>query len=311
MIESLIPQEYLSYFTVLPDLHNVANVAVSLSPLYTYGTACWGIYRRKLSVGFSIDICATMIMASVLRILYYFIAPYELSLLRQLCTMVLIQCVLLKVLLRYRPASYNPDTLSERPDIGEKIANLPKLSSSLYQASSSSFYSFLAFLTGQYVVIFFMHSIRLFDVHYKRPACFWQWIDEYRYWRFIATFSTVFAVLTVLFRNSTVYASFVGIFGLFIEALLPLPQILMLQRLRTVENFKVILLVSWLSGDCLKLSYLFFGTDNVSSIFIVAGLFQMALDLVILYQYLHFRSHDRNPPVIPMYEMASVATIRE
>lgn len=309
MIESLIPQEYLSYFNLLPDLHKVANVAVSLSPLYTYGTASLGIYRRKLSVGFSIDICATMIMASVLRILYYFIAPYEQSLLRQLCTMVLIQCILLKVLLKYRPASYNPNTLSEQPALAEKIANLPNLSTSLYLVATSKFYRFLASLCGQYLVAFFTYAVCLFDVHYKRPACFWQWIDEYRYWRFIVIFSMVFAVLTVMFRNSTIYASFVGIFGLFIEALLPLPQILMLQRLRTVENFKVILLVSWLGGDCLKLSYLFFGTDNVSLIFILAGLFQMGLDLVILYQYLHFRSLDKisAPQLIPMYEMSEVA----
>lgn len=313
MIESLIPKEYMSYFDVLPDVHKVANVAISMTPLYTYGTACWGIYYRKLSVGFSIDICATMIMASVLRILYYFIAPYEVALLRQLFIMVLMQCLLLKVLLKYRPASYNPDTLSDPPDISEKLANLPKLSTSQYRYDTSQFYSFLLGLTGQYAVIFFSQTICLFDVYYKRPACFWQWIDEYRYWRFIAVFSTTFAVLTVMFRNSTFYASFIGIFGLFIEALLPLPQILMLQRLRTVENFKVILLVSWLCGDCLKLSYLFFGTDDVSSIFILAGLFQMALDLVILYQYFHFRALDQQKAsaLIPMFEMPPVATTHE
>jgi len=87
----------------------------------------------------------------------------------------------------------------------------------------------------------------------------------------------------------------------------------MLQRLRTVENFKVILLVSWLCGDCLKLSYLFFGTDDVSSIFILAGLFQMALDLVILYQYFHFRALDQQKAsaLIPMFEMPPVATTHE
>lgn len=313
MIESLIPKEYLPYFEYLPDVHKVANVAISLTPLYTYGTACWGIYRKKLSVGFSIDICATMIMASVLRILYYFISPYEKSLLRQLFVMVIVQCVLLKVLLQYRPASYNPDTLAELPDISEKWAQLPKLSSSQYNYNSSNFYKFSGELAYQYFLIFAGHIIRLFDVYYRRPGTFWQWIDEYRYWRFILTFTTVFAVLTIMFRQSSVYASFIGILGLFIEALLPLPQILMLQRLKTVENFKVILLVSWLGGDCLKLSYLFFGTDDVSSIFILAGLFQMALDLVILAQYVHFRTIDEkksnsNGSELPMFEMSSLSS---
>lgn len=307
MIESLIPKEYLPYFEYLPDVHKVANVAISLTPLYTYGTACWGIYRKRLSVGFSIDICATMIMASVLRILYYVISPYEKSLLRQLFVMVAVQCVLLKVLLKYRPASYNPDSLAELPDLSEKFAQVPKLSNSQYQYRSSKFYRFLFGLGLQYGVILFDHTLRLFDVYYRRPASFWQWIDEYRYWQFIMVFSAAFSVLTVAFRLSTIFASVVGILGLFIEALLPLPQILMLQRLQTVQNFKVILLVSWLCGDCLKLSYLFFGTDDVSPIFIMAGLFQMALDLVILAQYVHFRRLD-NAADLPMFEMAEMAS---
>lgn len=311
MLESLIPTEYLPYFEYLPDVHKVANLVISLTPLYTYGTACYGIYRKKLSVGFSIDICATMIMASVLRILYYFMIPYEKSLLRQLFVMVIIQCVLLKVSLKYRPASYNPDTLAELPDISEKLAQLPKLSSSQYTYNSSKFYKFSIGLAYEYFVILSGQSIRLFDVYYRRPGSFWQWIDEYRYWRFILVFTTAFSVLTVLFTQSTTYASFIGILGLFIEALLPLPQILMLQRLRTVENFRVILLVSWLCGDCLKLSYLFFGTDDVSSIFIFAGVFQMALDLVILAQFIYFRLLDlkkaRNDAgnELPLYDLSN------
>lgn len=306
MIESLIPKEYWPYFEYVPDAHKVANVFISLTPLYTYGTACYGIYKKKLSVGFSIDICATMLFASVLRILYYFIAPYEKSLLRQLFTMIFIQCVLLKVLLKYRPASYNPDTLAELPPLGDKFAELPRISTSHYNFADPGFYRFLAELAWRYVSIFAGHLLRLFDVHYKRPAGFWQWIEEYRYWHFVAVFSSTFAVLTVVLRHSDTYAAFIGILGLFIEALLPLPQILMLQRLQTVENFKAILLISWLGGDCLKLSYLFYGTKNVSVLFIMAGLFQTGLDLIILGQYLHLRNQDEKKR-LPMYEMSDVS----
>lgn len=299
MIESYFPHEYLQFFE-LPDLQKLINIAVSFTPLYTYGLASLGIYRKKTSVGFSIDICATMLMASVLRILYYFISPYETALLRQSFVMVGIQCVLLKVSLLYRPASYNPDTLAPLPELSDELSLLPKLLSSTFQYDNSQFFVFVADVVAQYLRIWFGQMLRLFDVYYKRPGCFWQWIDEYRYWKFLLEFTVVFTILTVLFNSSDSYGSFIGMLGLFIEALLPLPQILMLQRLQTVQNFRVILLVSWLGGDCVKLSYLFFGTSNISLIFIVAALFQMALDFVILAQYLHFRKLDREKSGLPL-----------
>ena len=90
------------------------------------------------------------------------------------------------------------------------------------------------------------------------------------------------------------YSNIIGVLGLFIESLLPLPQILLLNRLQLVKNFKVILLLSWLGGDCTKLSYLLFGTDNILIIFIVAGLFQMSLDIYIAFQYLQFKYFTTN-----------------
>ncbi|GEQ68884.1 hypothetical protein JCM33374_g2553 [Metschnikowia sp. JCM 33374] len=306
MLESLLPTDYQSVFRYLPDIQLLTNTFISLAPLYTYGTACFSIYRKRSSAGFSIDICATMLMASILRILYYFISPYEPSLLRQSMVMVFIQCILLKVSLRFRHSSYNPESLEELPELSSKLAQVPKVSVSSFQYDDPQFYKLLLESWIQHAVVLFTHTIRLFDVYYQRPFHFWQWIEDFQYWKFLQYFTMTFSVLTVLLRQNTLFASFIGILGLFIEALLPLPQILMLQRLRTVQNFKSILLVSWLCGDCMKLSYLIFGTDNVSFIFIFAGLFQMALDLVILGQYIYFYrldSQNNNATEIPMHEI--------
>lgn len=291
MILSLIPQQYWPEIDPAV-LQAGANIAISLTPLYTYGTACWSIHRKRLSAGFSIDICATMLMALILRILYYFVTPFEPLLLRQAMVMTAVQCVLLRVLLGYRPAGYSPDALAPRP---------PWLGAQVWTAADAgSARFFWAQATAAAA-----SALRLFDVHYRRPGCFWQWRDQAHYWRFIAMFSAAFAALTVVFHRFAWYGAFIGTLGLFIEALLPLPQILMLQRLATVENFKLILLVSWLGGDLLKLSYLFFGTDNVSRIFIAAGVFQMGLDCVILVQYVWFSLQDRRNR-LPMYAMAPI-----
>lgn len=310
MLENLLPSDYLPYILFLPDVQSIVNLLVSLAPLYTYGTACWSIYNKKTSAGFSIDICATMLMASILRIFYYFIEPYEKSLLRQAIVMLSIQGLLLKISLKFRPSSYDPESLDEVPDISEKLAQIPKLSATLFQYDSPEFYKLLATTIWQHCVVYSAQAIRFFDVQYKRPFHFWQWVEESFYWKFLQFFALILAGLTIVLRKNYLYSAIVGITGLFIEALLPLPQILMLQRQRTVKNFKVVLLISWLSGDLVKLSYLIYGTDDISWIFIVAGLFQMSLDLVILYQYVVFLQADKEKDLIalPLHELQRVGS---
>lgn len=301
MIESYIPQEYLQYFKYFPDVQKVTNAAISLTPFYTYGLACYGIHKKKSSVGFSIDICASMLVASILRILYYALYPYEISLLRQSISMVIVQLLLLSTSIRYRPSDYSPDTLAPLPDLADELAAMPKVLASPYSFDQPEFHSLLASNILQICKAYFKQLLRLFDVHYKRPGYFWQWVDPSMYWGFLAKFTVFFSLATVLFRHSDMYASFIGFSGLFVESLLPLPQILLLHRLKSVSDFRVILLVSWLGGDCLKLSYLFFGTDNISLIFIVAALFQMSLDITILCQYVHYRFRDKAVLEIPLY----------
>lgn len=301
-----------TYWDYLPDLNRVSSTFITFTPLFSYGTTCLGIYRQRSSVGFSIDICATMLMSLILRILYYFISPYEIALFRQLLVMVAIQCVLLKVSLAYRPHDYNPEILESMPHFKHELnANMPRRLSASYnivnhnpynQSSSSS--SSVALPSVEvsadyleyvftYIMLVFNYALKFFDVHYKRPYCFWQWVEEAKYWQYVGGFTAVFSILTLIFSTSLRYATGIGILGLFIESLLPLPQILLLQRLRSIQNFKVVLLLSWLGGDVTKITYLVYGARNTSIIFVLAGLFQMSLDLIIAYQYLHYKRQDQ------------------
>ncbi|XYA02034.1 hypothetical protein QA089_004599 [Meyerozyma guilliermondii] len=253
-----------------------------------------------------------MLMSSILRILYYFISPYEIALFRQSLVMVAIQCVLLKVSLAYRPHDYDPDILEVMPHFKNELnANMPRrLSASynivnhdLYNPSSSSSSTvasptvevstdYLEY-TFAYITSVFNYALKFFDVHYRRPYCFWQWVEEAKYWQYVGFFTAIFSILTMIFSHSLRYATGIGILGLFIESLLPLPQILLLQRLRSIRNFKVVLLLSWLGGDVTKITYLVYGARNTSIIFVLAGLFQMGLDLIIAYQYLHYKKQDQ------------------
>ena len=301
-MSNLVPDVILPYLEYLPDIQKCANFIMTFTPLYTYGSTCYSIHKKRTSVGFSIDICATMLMASILRICYYVISPYEITLLRQSIVMIGIQFILLKVALHYRPNNYDPEFLTPMPLFVLELNNrLPRRLSPYsfqlhqdYFTDNSYVRSWIRMLSdgvefvSTYSSVIFFHSLNFFDVYYQRPWGFWQWKLEVVYWKFIGSFAGIFGILTMAFNSNEFYGSFIGILGLFIESLLPLPQILLLNRLGSIKNFKSILLLSWLCGDLTKISYLLYGTKNVSNIFIAAGLFQMGLDLIIVWQYVHF-----------------------
>lgn len=299
-----LPEEYRPYLEYLPDLQVCVNLFMTFTPLFSYGSTCYSIKKRQTSMGFSIDICCTMFMAAILRIYYYICSPYEPTLLRQSIVMIFIQSLLLKISLNYRPGNYDPELLNSLPGFENELnSRIPRRLSSatleheLYWrgdwVNSMELLSLdsLKYIWG-YIVTYFIQGLRFFDVYYKRPFCFWQWKHERNYWLFIGWFAGIFGVLTFLLKDNLTYANIIGILGLFIESLLPLPQILLLNRLQLVKNFKIILLLSWLGGDCTKISYLLYGAENILIIFIIAGLFQMSLDIYIAYQYLKFKYLD-------------------
>lgn len=180
----------------------------------------------------------------------------------------------------------------------------PELSRNLnynrnYKSSRSSHSVLTTFRVIAITVIY--QVLKFFDVYYKRPGKFWQWKDHRYYWAFILGFISTFSILTLFFQNNQSFGSFLGTLGLFIESLLPLPQILLLSRLKSVKNFKLILLFSWYGGDLTKLTYLIYYTDNISIIFILAGLFQMFLDIYIGFQYITLKYYQSSPEQVLAY----------
>ncbi|ODV71977.1 Any1p CYBJADRAFT_168998 [Cyberlindnera jadinii NRRL Y-1542] len=271
----------------LPEWLSVEIIAgnfISFTPLFSYGSTILSIYRKESSLGFSIDICATMIIASTLRIAYYFIIPYEIALLRQSIVMVVIQVLLLKVSLVYRPRSYDADILVQGPPLTNDLKNLWVE----YTTKKLNLQTAPVF-TREVFVTLFVHFVRYFDPSFRRYKKFWQWNSETPYWGFLIKFWAVITILTFLMQKSTMFGGVLGTVGLFIESLLPLPQILLLNNLKSVEGFKMILLVSWLCGDFTKISYLMYGAKNISAIFLIFAVFQMSLDFYIAFQYVYFK----------------------
>jgi hypothetical protein len=277
----------------------IASNFITFTPLFSYGTTVLSIYRKQSSIGFSLDICATMLIAASLRIAYYFIIPYELALLRQSVVMVGIQVILLKVSLRYRPRNYDADLLIEGPPLRDDLIQVWDRCAINHELSLGN----CMVLLRECLVVVFVHFIRFFDPSFKRVGSFWQWNSEKYFWRFLTYFIMIITMLTMFLRDYTKFGELLGTVGLLIESLLPLPQILLLNNIKSIEGFKLLLLVSWLCGDFTKISYLMYGAKNISGIFLFFAVFQMSLDFYIAFQYVYFKYYYEHKEEFEMRDM--------
>ncbi|SCV05958.1 LANO_0H18932g1_1 [Lachancea nothofagi CBS 11611] len=300
---SYLPRIDQFYIPEWLTMQFVLNNMICFTPLISYGTTVLSIRKSKTALGFSIDICATMLLASIFRISYYLITPYDVVLLRQSLVMIFIQLILLRTSLHYRPEEYKYDKLDPVEPFTQLLHDVwleyfplnPFGSDWKHLLKSLSFKGFIEF-TYKICLVMLYKFLKFFDPSYRRYGSFWQWNQDKNYWLFLAYFSVAQLTVTMFVAkvmNWTTIAqsigSVIGSLGLFIESLLPLPQISILNKLKSVQGFKLILLVSWLCGDVVKISYLMFGASNISALFLFFALFQMSLDMYIAGQYVYYR----------------------
>lgn len=306
----------MGYFVVpnefIPELSTVINFIMSFTPLLSYGSTVLSIRKKRSSQGFSIDICATMLIASILRIGYYFNDPFEMALLRQCFVMVFIQTILLHTALKYRSLDevtfeeYENDWKSHfelfketnKGHLNELMDQMDEIDTLDIQLWGKFICSgFIKFIYNNFIIIggvilqIVKDIVRLFDHHYIRPFKFWQWSNAITYWKFLGGFIITLTIIQLIFNGAEHLGVILGSMSFLVESSLPLPQIMLFQRVKNVDNFKTILLLSWLGGDVTKISYLFFGTNNVGLLFIIAAFFQMSLNLVITYQFFYYMMH--------------------
>lgn len=317
-LSSYLPRVDQFYIPEWLTMQFLANNLISFTPLFSYGSTVFSIERCQTSLGFSIDICATMLIASILRISYYLITPYEITLLRQSIIMILIQLVLLRTSLNYRPDEYKYENLKDVESINSLMhdiwfeffdINKPPFFSNDWKSNIRTLSSKKLLLFSYKILLAFVYKfLKFFDPGYKRVFSFWQWSNNSMYWKFLVVFATIQLLLTFLISKildweelAQLLGSIIGSLGLFVESLLPLPQIAILYTLKSIQGFKLILLVSWLCGDTLKITYLVFGAKNISVLFFLFAFFQMSLDFYIGGQYIYYKyyypslRHQENP----------------
>ncbi|KAG5499654.1 hypothetical protein JIQ42_05129 [Leishmania sp. Namibia] len=82
-------------------------------------------------------------------------------------------------------------------------------------------------------------------------------------------------------------ADVVGYTALGIEALLVLPQILRNARRGSTEGLSMLLILTWVGGDVVKVTYFIYAKQSLP--FILCGCFQALLDVVVVAQLIYYR----------------------
>jgi solute carrier family 66, member 2 len=97
----------------------------------------------------------------------------------------------------------------------------------------------------------------------------------------------------------------VGYISLSIEALLVVPQILRNARRRSTQGLSIVLILSWAVGDIIKVIYYSYAKQALP--FIICGIFQVLLDVVVVVQLGYYRFYLRRDGEVSVGAPAAAA----
>lgn len=92
-------------------------------------------------------------------------------------------------------------------------------------------------------------------------------------------------IISPISRLYSLYSAGIGIIGLSVEAMLPVPQIMTNFRSQSCKGFRPSVLASWLAGDLMKMFWFFTATSEIPWTFKLCGIFQMGCDIFLGIQY--------------------------
>lgn len=114
------------------------------------------------------------------------------------------------------------------------------------------------------------------------PRDFWQWTDLVSYIECTSTFTVLVGLLMYLFMHVSWFVESVGYASLMTEACLAVPQLYQNYRTHSTIGMSATMVLLWAGGDLFKTGY--FVIKQVPMQFIVCGIIQVTVDLLILAQ---------------------------
>ncbi|XP_074843666.1 solute carrier family 66 member 2 isoform X1 [Carettochelys insculpta] len=219
------------------------------------------IKRTQNAEGFSTYVCLVLLIANILRILFWFGRHFESPLLWQSIIMIITMLLMLKLCTEVRVSNelnIKRRSFSAADSKDEEIKMPPK------------------------------RSYLDFDLNY-----FWHWSKFTDYLQCVLTFTGVTGYITYLSLDSFLFVETLGFLAVFTEAMLGVPQLYRNYQNRSTEGMSVKMVLMWTSGDTFKTFY--FILNQAPFQFSICGLLQVFVDMAILLQVYFYSYYPQKP----------------
>ncbi|XP_062911720.1 solute carrier family 66 member 2 isoform X1 [Mobula hypostoma] len=236
----------------------IAAVAMIFGGVLPYIPQYRDIKRTQNSEGFSIYVCLVLLVANILRILFWFGRYFEPPLLLQSITMIITMLVMLKLCTAVRMTNEHTTRRRAFSDCKDEEIRTPRK--------------------------FFLD----FDLQY-----FWMWSRFIDYIQCVLVFTVVAAYITYLLIDSSLFVETLGFFAVFTEAMLGTPQLYRNYENKSTEGMSITMVLMWTSGDTFKTAY--FILNQAPFQFWICGLLQVCVDITILFQAYYYDRYPQKP----------------
>ncbi|XP_074060803.1 solute carrier family 66 member 2 isoform X2 [Macrotis lagotis] len=227
------------------------------------------IKRTQNAEGFSTYVCLVLLVANILRILFWFGRHFESPLLWQSIVMIFTMLLMLKLCTEVRVTNElnlkrrSFAVLSQDTD-GILHRRYPKIVPDCCPVGMN------------------------FDLHY-----FWHWSKFTDYVQCVLTFTGVTGYITYLSLDSALFVETLGFLAVFTEAMLGVPQLYRNYQNRSTEGMSIKMVLMWTSGDTFKTVY--FILNQAPFQFSICGLLQVLVDIAILLQVYLYTYYPQKP----------------
>ncbi|XP_022098056.1 PQ-loop repeat-containing protein 1-like isoform X1 [Acanthaster planci] len=227
------------------------------------------IRRTENADGFSTYVCLTLLVANILRILFWFGHPFELPLLAQSVVMLFTMMTMLHLCTkvnRLQELSIRKRRFVDRHHLQHHSSDTSGHVPPLPQGKQIA------------------HRKTLFDFETKN---FWNWTYFVDYVIFITVFSILGGVITYFLAGQSIFVETLGFLAVFVEAMLGMPQFYRNFQNKSTVGMSVKMVCCWLSGDVFKTIY--FVLKEAPPQFWVCGIIQVTMDVAILIQVCYYK----------------------
>jgi len=207
--------------------------------------------------GFSLYVCLALIVANILRILFWFGRHYEIPLLIQSILMNIAMFALIHLCVNVNAKDRIAGQLKDHvfSEQSEKLMDDKRLDKK--DVSKHTFNDF-------------------------EPEYFWQWTDFQSYVECTMLFVSIGSLVMYLLIKFDPFVEAVGFLAVFTEAMLGTPQFYRNYQNKSTYGMSLQMVLMWTCGDVFKTTY--FYVRKTPPQFVICGLLQVMVDIAILTQ---------------------------